>query len=77
MRLMEQGSALHATITLSDDYDDAYRRSPAWNDAIIARRPDGQLWKSRSWTGEQSYIVGLAKYMDGPETGPSGDRPRS
>jgi len=68
MRLMELGPALNTTITLSDNYDDAYRSSPAWDDAIIARRPDGELWKSRSWTGEQSYILGLAKYMDGPGT---------
>lgn len=66
MRLMGQGEALNATITLSDNYDDAYRSSPAWNEAVIARRPDGQLWKSRAWTGEQSYILGLAKYMEGP-----------
>lgn len=66
MRLMEQGPALNAAVTLSDNYDDAYRSSPAWNEALIARRPDGQLWKSRSWTGEESYILGLAKYMEGP-----------
>ena len=66
MRLMDGGEALNAIITLSDNYDDAYRSSPAWNEALIARRPDGQLWESRAWTGEQSYILGLAKYMDGP-----------
>jgi hypothetical protein len=66
MRLMEEGQALNATVTLSDNYDDAYRSSPAWDDAVIARRPDGQLWKSRPWTGEESYILGLAKYMEGP-----------
>jgi Endo-alpha-N-acetylgalactosaminidase len=66
MRLMDHGPALNATVTLSDNYDDAYRSSPAWSDALVARRPDGQLWKSRSWTGEESYILGLAKYMDGP-----------
>lgn len=68
MRLMEQGPGLNAHITLADNYDDAYRSSPAWSDAIIARRPDGQLWQSRSWTGEKSYILGLAKYMEGPGT---------
>ncbi len=66
MRLLEEGQALNATVTLSDNYDDAYRSSPAWDEGIIARRPDGQLWKSRSWTGEESYILGLAKYMEGP-----------
>jgi hypothetical protein len=66
MRLMEAGPALNANITLSDNYDDAYRSSPAWNEDVVARRPDGELWKSRSWTGEESYILGMAKYMEGP-----------
>ncbi|HZP60026.1 MAG TPA: hypothetical protein VFB27_06835, partial [Opitutaceae bacterium] len=50
----------------SDNYDDAYKSSPAWDPAIVARRPDGELWLSHNWTGEQSYIIGLAKYMAGP-----------
>jgi hypothetical protein len=66
MHLMQRGKDFNATVTLSDNYDDAYRSSPAWNDAIIARRPDGELWKSHIWTGEASYIMGLAKYMAGP-----------
>jgi hypothetical protein len=66
MRLMEAGPALNAIVTLSDNYDDAYRSSPEWNEDVVARRPDGELWKSRSWTGEESYILGLAKYMEGP-----------
>jgi len=66
MRLMETMKPLNATISLSDNYDDAYRSSPAWNEAMIARKPDGDLWQSRAWTGEVSYIQGLAKYMEGP-----------
>lgn len=66
MRLMERAKPLNATVSLSDNYDDAYRSSPAWNEAMIARKPDGDLWKSREWTGEESYIQGLAKYMEGP-----------
>ena len=65
-RLVERARALNCLVTLSDNYDDAYRSSPEWDDAIIARRPDGELWESRNWTGENSYIVGLAKYMKGP-----------
>ncbi len=73
MQLMRRGPELNALITLSDNYDDAYRSSPAWNAAMIARRPDGGLWKSRAWTGEASYIQGLAKYM---EIGPGIERVR-
>jgi len=66
MRLMESAKRFHAAVSLSDNYDDAYRSSPAWNEEMIARKPDGDLWKSRNWTGEDSYIQGLAKYMEGP-----------
>jgi hypothetical protein len=66
MQLMQEGRSHNATVTLSDNYDDAYKSSPAWNEAMIARRPDGQLWQSREWTGEVSFIQGLAKYMEGP-----------
>jgi hypothetical protein len=64
--LLEEGPKHGCRVTFSDNYDDAYRISPAWDPAIIARRPDGELWLSRNWTGEDSYIVGLAKYMAGP-----------
>jgi len=66
MRLMEKVKPLNVTMSLSDNYDDAYRSSPAWNEEMIARKPDGDLWQSREWTGEVSYIQGLAKYMEGP-----------
>lgn len=62
MRLMQDAPALNAIVTLSDNYDDAYRSSPEWDEAIVARRPDGELWKSRNWTGEDSYVLGMAKY---------------
>jgi hypothetical protein len=66
MRLMEDARKVNATVSFSDNYDDAYRSSPAWDPRYIARRPDGELWESRDWTGEKSYIIGLAKYMAGP-----------
>jgi len=66
MRLMQRADAYNCIATLSDNYDDAYRSSPAWDEKMIARRPDGELWESRNWTGENSYIIGLAKYMAGP-----------
>ncbi len=66
MKLMAAGPKYNALVTFSDNYDDAYRSSPEWDEAIIARKPDGELWKSRNWTGEDSYIIGMAKYMAGP-----------
>ena len=64
MRLKENAKKYNCTVTLSDNYDDAYRSSPAWNPDWIARRPDGELWESRNWTGENSYILGIAKYVE-------------
>ena len=66
MKLMEKGPQHNCHVTFSDNYDDAYKSSPAWNLEVIARCPDGELWKSRNWTGEDSYILGMAKYMKGP-----------
>jgi hypothetical protein len=63
MHLMENAKKYNARVTLSDNYDDGYRSSPAWSEDIVARRPDGELYNSRSWTGEKSYILGLAKYV--------------
>ena len=63
---MHRGRELNENITFSDNCDDAYRSSPAWDPGIIARRPDGKLWESRNWAGENSYIVGLAKNMTEP-----------
>lgn len=63
MRLMENAKKYNAKVTLSDNYDDGYRSSPKWDEKIVARRPDGELYNSRSWTGEKSYILGLAKYL--------------
>ena len=64
--LIADARTVNANVTFSDNYDDAYKSSPAWDESMIARRPDGELWLSRNWTGENSYIMGLAKYMAGP-----------
>jgi hypothetical protein len=67
-RVLAAGPKYNARVTFSDNYDDAYKSSPAWDPSIIARRPDGDLWLSRNWTGEDSYVLGVAKYMQGPGT---------
>lgn len=61
--LMEEGKNYNANVSLNVNYDDAYRSSPLFDTAFIARRPDGKIWRSMDWDGEYSYIVGLAKYM--------------
>jgi hypothetical protein len=68
LKLMADGRAVNANVSFSDNYDDAYKSSPAWDTNYIARQPDDELWESRNWTGETSYILGMAKYMAGPGT---------
>lgn len=63
--LIEAGKTVNANVTLNVNYDDAYKSSPIFDEAFIARRPDGAIWKSRAWDGEDSYIVGMAKFMEG------------
>jgi hypothetical protein len=63
--LIDAGKRLNANVTLNVNYDDAYKSSPIFNEAFIARRPDGAVWKSRVWDGEDSYIVGMAKFVEG------------
>lgn len=66
--LIAGARSVNANVSFSDNYDDAYKSSPAWDTRFVARQPDGELWESRDWTGETSYILGLAKYMAGPGT---------
>jgi hypothetical protein len=66
LKLIADARTENANVSFSDNYDDAYQSSPAWDAKYIARQPDGKLWESRNWTGEVSYILGLAKYMAGP-----------
>jgi hypothetical protein len=65
MKLMQESRALNANVSVNVNYDDAYKSSPLFDPAFIAREPNGALWKSRAWDGEPAYIVGMAKFVQG------------
>ena len=65
LALIQSSRKLNANVTLNVNYDDAYKSSPIFDEAFIARRPDGAIWKSRAWDGEDSYVTGMAKYVEG------------
>ena len=65
MQLMAGSRRVNANVSVNVNYDDAYKSSPEFDPAFIAREPDGAIWKSRAWDGEVSYIVGMAKYVLG------------
>jgi hypothetical protein len=65
MSLMADSRRLNANVSVNVNYDDAYKSSPQFDPAFIAREPDGAIWKSRAWDGEDSYVVGMAKYVRG------------
>ncbi|MDP4252274.1 MAG: endo-alpha-N-acetylgalactosaminidase family protein [Bacteroidota bacterium] len=69
LHLMKTGRNYNANVSVNTNFDDAYRSSPLFDSSFIARRPDGKIWKSRSWDADTSYIVGMAKYMQrlGPQ----------
>jgi hypothetical protein len=66
MKLMQEARAWNCTISMHDNYDDAYPESPAWDENVIARGIDGELMKGGVWAGGQSYIIGMAAYAAGP-----------
>jgi len=65
MQLMHDGPGMNANVTVNENFDDAYKSSPQFNLDFIAREPNGVPWKSLAWDGEDSYIVGMAKYVAG------------
>ena len=65
MKLMTDNLPLDVNASVNVNYDDAYKSSPQFDPSFIAHGPDGAIWKSRSWDGEDSYIVGMAKYVRG------------
>ena len=65
MKLKDDCRALNVNVSVNVNYDDAYKSSPEFNLDFIAREPSGAVWKARAWDGEDSYIVGMAKYVLG------------
>ncbi len=63
---MKRAAGDNAILSFHDNYDDAYKDSPAWNPEFIARGPDGDLQKGGVWAGGQSYIMSFYKYGMGP-----------
>lgn len=63
LALKDAAEKVNCNLSLHDNFDDAYRESDAWDERMIARLPDGSLWRSRNWTRDVSYVQGLAKYM--------------
>ena len=47
MHLKQEGAKYNANVSVNVNYDDAYKSSPQFDPAFIARRPDGELWESR------------------------------
>ncbi len=45
------------TSSYHDNFDDAYRDSPRWDESLIARDSQGGLQQGGVWAGGQSYII--------------------
>jgi hypothetical protein len=61
-RLVAEAKKLNCIVSAHDNYDDAYRDSPAWDESIIARDANGEPMKGGVWAGGQSYIISPARY---------------
>lgn len=61
--LVAEAKKVNCILSAHDNYDDAYRDSPAWDERIIARDVNGNLMKGGVWAGGQSYIIGMHAYL--------------
>jgi hypothetical protein len=61
-RLAAEAAKLNAILSFHDNFDDAYRDSPQWDENVIARDTRGELQKGGVWAGGQSYILAFKKY---------------
>jgi hypothetical protein len=61
-RAAAEAAKYNAILSCHDNFDDAYRDSPQWDESIIARDSQGGLQKGGIWAGGQSYIIAFDKY---------------
>jgi hypothetical protein len=63
-RLATEATKYNALVSYHDNFDDAYRDSPRWDESLIARDDQGNLQKGGLWAGGQSYIIAFKKYAE-------------
>jgi hypothetical protein len=63
-QVMKEAEKYNAVISFHDNYDDAYKDSPAWSDDIMARDDNGEIMKGGVWAGGQSYIISYAAFLN-------------
>ena len=61
-RAAVEAAKYNAILSYHDNFDDAYRDSPRWDETLIARDSQGGLQRGGVWAGGQSYIIALDKY---------------
>ncbi len=61
-RCVAEAAKLNATLSVHDNFDDAYLNSPAYDEAVIARDEQGEPQKGGVWAGGQSYVLACGKY---------------
>lgn len=64
-RLMREAEAYNAIVSFHDNYDDAYRVSPMWDESDIAVDNAGRLLRGGRWNGEQAYWISMPQYARG------------
>lgn len=63
-RVATEAAQYNAVLSYHDNFDDAYRDSPQWDESVIARDNRGELRKGGVWAGGQSYILAFKKYAE-------------
>ena len=61
-KLHENSYKYRAYTSMIHNFDDAYKGTRMWSDAIIARKADGELLNATWWSGGPSYIIGPYRF---------------
>jgi hypothetical protein len=62
LRLVREAESYNAWVSLHDNFDDAYRQSPMWDELDIAVANNGHLLQGGIWNGVQAYWISLPYY---------------
>jgi hypothetical protein len=62
LRLIREARTQGAVVSLHDNFDDAYRSSPAWDEDDIGVDSAGNLLRGGVWNNEQAYWISLPVY---------------
>ena len=61
--MMEEAKKVNAIVGLHDNYEDAFKDSPAWDPDVISQDARGDFMRNGNFMGGQAYLTSTVKYV--------------